>query len=142
MKTLSIAEVIEKMNNVGKGEFHNISFYSEKKAKDGTIIRKIAETQLQTGVNYKHTKYYNEPTYNRDEDSTYLVDNSIKINNKTGNYLLTITPMWETYKTRYEDLYGNPISKAVAESLLPEKKKSNTLPSKITPNAKNVLFIH
>lgn len=97
---------------------------------------------MQTGVDYKHTKYYHEPTYHRNEDSTYIVDNSIKINNKNGNYLLTITPMWHTYKTRYEDVDGNPIDKAVAESLLPTRKKSDNPPSKITPNANNVIFIH
>lgn len=141
--TLAIETLIERFEGIRKGTYHNIEFYSIPKTINGETIYKVASTEIQAKIDHTHSKNYEEPTYHRHEDSEYLVDNAIKLNNKTGNYLVTIVPKWDTYKTEYLDKDGNPISEEYAKSIIkPTIKKSEKPPVMITPKATNILSIH
>ena len=139
-KTFSIAEIIDKLQEIGKGEFHRIRFFSEPKTIDGSIIRKVVTTTIRTKIDHTHMKSYEEPSFHRNEESTYLVSDALKHNEKTGNYLLKVAPLWDTWKVEYEEADGTPISKEEATARIkPSSKKDGEPPIIITVNAKNIL---
>lgn len=141
---LPVEEVVEKMEGIRKGTFRFIEFFSPKATIDGGMIFKRAKTEIQAKVDHTHTKNYEEPTFHRNEDSTYIVENAIKFNNVTKNYLMTIVPLWDTYETEYVDGEGNAIEKEVAEKMLKPSapRKDGKLPSMLTPRAYMVADIH
>lgn len=140
IKTYEISEIVEKLAEIGKGEFHRIKFFSEPKTTDKSVIRKIVTATIRTKIDHTHMKAYEEPSFHRNEESTYIVGNALKRNDKTGNYLLKIAPLWDTYKVEYEEEDGTPISKEDALARIkPSPKKDGEPPIIITVNAHNII---
>lgn len=142
LTALPLEKVIEGFEEIRRGTFHHISFFSLPSTIDGRTIYKISTTELQAKIDHTHGKNYEEPSFHRTEDSTYIVDNGIKFNNKTQNYLVTIVPNMEKYKSVYADENGIEIPKEEAEKWLKPKKKSNKPISFMTPKATQILYIH
>lgn len=142
-KFMTVEEVIARMEELGKVQFHNITFCSMKETVDGRMIFKKASVEVPVSVDQRNCKDYKEPTYHRNEDSTYIVDNAIKFNNTTKNLLLKIKPIWKTYKSEYYDENGNHIEKETAINLLkPSKHFSTDLPQVLTAKATQIIAIN
>lgn len=139
-QTVSLNDIISTLNKIGKGEFHHIEFYSEPKTTDGSKIFKIASATIRTKIDHTHCKAYTDPSYHRTEDSTYILADALKVNNKTGNTLLKVAPLWDTYKVTYEDENGNALTAEEAKARIkPSNHSSDEKPLIITVNASKVL---
>ena len=78
----------------------------------------------------------------RKEDVTYMIDKALKHNNHTNNDLFMIIPLYETFKTHYEDENGNEVSKEEVERICYKKTKSEDTPYVISVNARKIVEIH
>ena len=151
MKFMSLENVVESINGkLGAGEFHHITFVSNPKVKKGfdKVINKVSSVTIRTKLDYTHTKKYAEYLEKkgfigeRKEDVTYMIDKALKHNNHTNNDLFMIIPLYETFKTHYEDENGNEVSKEEVERICYKKTKSEDTPYVISVNARKIVEIH
>ena len=141
-KTLTFAEITERMNKKGKGHFTYITYYSEKKTIDGGIIYKVAsKVPFLAKINGKNRKCYVAPTSTRNEDSTYIVENAVKHNNKTNNDLLVLHLVNKKHKVQYFTENGTEISEAEATARIVPTKSYGGIPTTITVNCTKVLYL-
>ena len=140
IKSMTLEQVKTRIGEIKKGTFGNVVFYSTPKTTDGSIIYKVAETQIRTKIDHTKMKNYVEPTYHRTEDSIYEIDNALKTNNKTGNTLFKVAPKWDTYKIKFFEVDGiTEIPTEIAKTRIKETTKSVEPPLIITINAEKII---
>lgn len=148
MKFMSLETLIEKIKTIGGGEFHTLTFVSKptmRKAFADTPIYKVNKVQIRTKLDYENTQRYKEYLEKRgfigerEEDVTYVLDKSIKHNNKTNNDLFMIVPKYETWISHYEDENGNEVSAEKVAEMTCKKSKSDEPPYVMTANARQII---
>ena len=139
MNTLSINELIDKINSKKNGRIGTIEFYSKKTTIDKDIIYKVTKTQFHK-VDRTKVKDYVEPATHRIDNSTYIVDGWLKEHNKTHNKLLWVVPFKsKCHKTLYYDSQWNPVTKEYALAHIQETSRGD-IPSSYTVNAEQVVY--
>lgn len=139
--TLSLNEVKAGINAIKKGVFAKVCYYSEPKTIDGSKLYKITNAVIRTKIDRTHKECYVEPTYHRNEDSEYLIDNALKTNNNTGNTLFCINPVWNQTSAKFYNEDGEEVSAEQAKAIIKPSKSSNGVPDFITVNAAKIISI-
>ena len=128
MNTISIQDLITKINAKKNGRIGTIEYYSVKDTINKDIIYKVTKTQFHK-VKKENAKGYVKPKTHRTENATYLVDNWLREHNNTHNKLLWVVPFnSKCHKTLYYDSNWNPISKELALDLIKEKPNNDPKP--------------
>ena len=139
---MEFESVIKKLENVQGGRFAYVTFYSLPKTTNGETIYKVSKVHTQCKIDYTHRQDYVEPTFKREEDSTYIISKAIKHNNKTNNDLLVIYPVANSkVQTSYYNANGDEMTKEQAQAIIKPKAPSKTPIIFMTPNARQILEI-